>query len=511
MLRKVAMDNKFDIVITTDRCMMTNHHGKEFLGFMATGPAIGIPETVWKWLSCPKMKTDELGRPWQAPYGMRKIEAKLIDAGFNAAIIDPDYIDKYAPKAKAIFFSHHDYFAFGPPSSTWWSITKKEPINYKSFMELINRSSILEAKKKGVKMLAGGPSAWQWLWREDIVEKLGLNTIVDGEGERVVVRLAQAIMEGEPLPKYVYVSGSDTPSVDEISEIKGASVNGLVEIMRGCARTCRFCSVSELFRPTRYYPLEKIEKEILVNVRAGVKQGVIHSDDVLFYGAKGIFPQPEPLIKLHKLVKSYYKTIAWSHASLAAIKYAEEKYNLITKLGEIIYNNEEQRYLGVEVGVETGSPRLAKEIMPAKSAPYKPEEYPEIVEEAFKIMHENRIIPAGTMIIGLPEEKEEDVQKTIELVDRLKDYRSILVPMFFVPMGMLKYKDWFTRIKLKDVHIELYKKVFWHDVRWGEEVLNKFYTKGIIYAPLRATIKLFLWASKRKMKSIEKMLENAKR
>jgi hypothetical protein len=151
MLRKVAMDNKFDIVITTDRCMMTNHHGKEFLGFMATGPAIGIPETVWKWLSCPKMKTDELGRPWQAPYGMRKIEAKLIDAGFNAAIIDPDYIDKYAPKAKAIFFSHHDYFAFGPPSSTWWSITKKEPINYKSFMELINRSSILEAKKKELK------------------------------------------------------------------------------------------------------------------------------------------------------------------------------------------------------------------------------------------------------------------------------------------------------------------------------------------------------------------------
>jgi radical SAM superfamily enzyme YgiQ (UPF0313 family) len=494
----------FDFIITTDRCLMTNHHHKEFLGFLGTGPAIGLPERVWKWLACPKMETDSLGRPKEAPYGLRKIEAKLIDEGFNAAIIDPDSIDRHLPNAKALMLSHHDYFAFGPPSSTWWGITKKEPINYKSFQALINRPSIAEAKSKGMKIVVGGPSTWQWLWREDMIEKLGVDTLFDGEGERLVVKLAQAILDGEPLPKYMYVDAEDSPSLEEIPEIKGASVNGLIEVMRGCPRYCRFCSVT--LRQVRYYPLEKIEKELQVNVKSGIRDGVIHSDDMLFYGAVGIFPRPEPLIKLHQLVKKYYRSIAWSHASLAAIRYSEEKYGLMSKLSEIIMD-ENQRYLGVEVGVETGSPRLAKEIMPAKSSPYKPEEYPETVEEAFKIMHEHAVIPAGTMIIGLPEEKEEDVIKTIEMVDNLRPYRSILVPMFFVPMGMFKNKDWFTRIKLNDSHIELYRKVFWHDVYWAEDIIDKYYMKGPLYYPVRLGLKLFLRNAKSRMRSIEAWLE----
>ncbi|MFP3225519.1 MAG: radical SAM protein [Sulfolobaceae archaeon] len=484
---------------------MTNHHGKEFLGFLGTGPAIGIPEKVWKWLACPKMKTDEIGRPKEAPYGMRKIEAALIDAGFKAAIIDPDHLAKHLENAKALLLSHHDYFAFGPPSSTWWGITKKEPINYKSFQQLISMPEIKKAKERGMKIVAGGPSVWQWLWREDMIEKVGVDTLVDGEADKFIVKLAQMILDNEPLPKYVYLGADEAPSVDEIPVIKGASVNGLIEIMRGCPRSCRFCSVT--LRPTRYYPLEKIEKELIVNVRNGVKHGVIHSDDVLFYGAVGIYPRPEPLIKLHKLVKKYYKTIAWSHASLAAIRYAQEKYSLITKLSEIIYEDGSQNYLGVEVGIETGSSRLAKEIMPAKSAPYKIEEYQETVEEAFKIMHEHRIIPAGTMIVGLPEETEDDVYKTIELVDNLRPYRSILVPMFFVPMGYFKNKDWFTRIKLNEAHIELYRKVFWHDVYWAENIINNFYMKGPLYYPVKLTLKLFLRIAKRYMKKIEAHLE----
>jgi len=500
------LEDHFDFIITTDRCLMTNHHGKEFLGFMATGPAVGIPESVWKWLACPKMKTDDLGRPVQASYGMRKVEAALIDAGFKAAIIDPDHLNKHLPHAKALMFSHHDYFAFGPPSSTWWGITKKEPVNYKSFMELANRPEIRKEKERGMKIIAGGPSVWQWLWREDMIDKLGVDTLIDGEGDKAVVKLAQMIMDNEPLPKYMYIGGDEAPSVDEISEIKGASVNGLIEIMRGCARSCRFCSVT--LRPTRYYPLEKIEKELLVNVKNGVTHGVIHSDDVLFYGAIGIHPRPEPLIKLHTLVKKYYKTIAWSHASLAAIRYSEEKYGLVSKLMEIVMGDGSQDYLGVEVGIETGSVRLAKEIMPAKSAPYKVDEYPETVEQAFKIMHENKIIPAGTMIVGLPEETEDDVYKTIELVDNLRSYRSILVPMFFVPMGYFKNKDWFTRIKLTDAHIELYRKVFWHDVYWGEEIINHSYLKGPLYYPVRMTLKLFLRVAKRRMRKIEANLES---
>jgi len=52
----------------------------------------------------------------------------------------------------------------------------------------------------------------------------------------------------------------------------------------------------------------------------------------------------------------------------------------------MIYD-EEQNWIGVEVGIETGSARLARSIMPAKAAPYKVDEWPDIVEDAFTIMH----------------------------------------------------------------------------------------------------------------------------
>jgi len=478
-----------DFVITTDRTMMSNHHGKEFLGFIATGPPIGMPESLWLWLTAPKVKTDKYGRPVEAPYGLRKIEAALLDHGFKAAIIDPDYIDRYLYRAKALLIGHHDFFALCPPSSEWWFITGKEPVNARSFRRLMEKECIRAAKRRGLKIIVGGPAAWQWLWKIDEWIKWGVDTVVDGEAEKVIVDLAQKVIDGEELPRYIYISPRDAPSIEEIPVIKYASVNGLVEIMRGCPRGCRFCSVT--LRPLRYIPLDMIESELKVNVRYGIREGVIHSEDVLLYGAKGVIPQPEPLIKLHMLVKRYYRVFAWSHASLSSIKYAQEKYKLITKLTEIVFD-EHQDFWGVEVGIETGSPKLAEKVMPAKVAPYPARTWPNVVEDAFAIMHEHRIIPAATIILGLPGETVDDVIATLELLDRLKDYRSLIVPMFFVPMGLFKNKDWFKAIHLRREHLEVMRACLLHSLKWAEDILNKFYMRGPLYLPVKLLLKMFL-------------------
>jgi radical SAM superfamily enzyme YgiQ (UPF0313 family) len=491
-----------DIVITTDRSMMTNHHRREFLGFLATGPAIYVPESLWMYLCCPKPKIDEFGRPVEAPYGLRKIEASLQNAGFEAHIIDPDYLDRYANKAKILMIGHHDFFAFGPPSSEWWLITGREPVNRKSFFKLMESKAVRKMKQRGVKIVVGGPAAWQWLWEPEFVEKWGIDVIVEGEADEIIVDIAEKLMRGDEVPKYIYVGAHESPSIEKIPVIKGASINGLIEIMRGCPRGCKFCSVT--LRPLRHIPIDTILREIEVNKKFGVNNTILHSEDVLLYGAKGIEINEDALIKLHDAVTKNVKSLAWAHASLAAIVYAQRKYKLISRLTDIIYSRLDQNYLGVEVGIETGSPRLAKIIMPAKAAPFKAEEWPDIVEEAFAIMHDHKIIPAATFILGFPGEEPDDVIKTLELLDRLKKYRGLIVPMLFVPMGALKSEEGgVIGMKITQEHAEAMRKAFWHTVTWAEDIIHNFYMKGLKYEPLKLIIKAFLWFAKKKMRNLE--------
>jgi len=497
----------YDVVITTDRTMMSNHHGKEFLGFVATGPPIGMPENLWMMICAPKIRVDDSGRPVEAPYGLRKIEAVLRDAGFNAAIIDPDHLYKYVDSMKVILIGHHDYFAYGPPSSEWWSLTGLEPVNRRSFIRLMNSEPMRKAKEKGARIIVGGPAAWQWLYELEFMDKWGVDTVVDGEGEKVTVELVEKALRGEPLPKYVYVGVDNVPGVNEIPVIKGASVNGLVEIMRGCPRGCKFCSVT--LRPLRFIPLEKILSEVEVNIKSGVKGVILHSEDVLLYQADGVKPRPDPIIRLHEEVLKKIgerRHLAWAHVSLAALKYAEENYKLISRLMNKYVLNDYRRFLGVEVGIETGSPSLARKIMVGKSTPYPVEEWQEIVVDSFRIMHENKIIPAATVILGFPEETSEDVVKTIELIEKLKPYRSIIVPMFFVPMGVLKKNKWFMREHLKPEHVEALKVMYEHSIYWSEDIM-KFYMSSPLYLPVKAVLKYFIWYVKRKVNKYIGVLE----
>jgi len=476
-----------DIVITVDRTMMSNHHGKEFLGFGATGVPIVLPESLWLKIFAPKMKVVD-GRPVQAPYGIRKIEAALLDAGYDVAVIDPDYLDTYLKDAKILMLSHHDYFGFGPPSSTFASIFKTEPLNARSFARMMESEPVRAAKKRGIKIIAGGPAVWQWDYREDMREKWGIDTVVDGEGEKIVVDLVKKVYNNEPLPKKVVMPLQDVPDINEISEIKHASVNGLVEVMRGCPRGCKFCSVT--LRRLRYYPFDKIEREMLVNKKEGLKGVILHSDDLMLYGGNGVIPNGDKLVELHKLAKKHFKTLAWSHASVAGLLKAEQDSKAISRISEIFL--QDQDWIGVEIGVETGSPRLANIIMPAKASPFDTQKWPEIVKEAAGLMSDTHIIPAMTLITGLPEETEDDVRKTIELVEDLWDFKALIMPMFFVPMGKLKEKDWFKANELSDIQIELLKVCMSHGLRQSKKILREYLRDtGALY-PLYPVLRGFV-------------------
>ena len=466
------MRERMRVLLTADRTLMSNHHHNEFFGFGATTPPNVVPEWLYKQLFFPPMKTNT-GVPVEAPYGLRTVEAQLMNEGFSVLTVDPDHLNRYIDEAEVLGVHVMDPFGLGPASTTFARILRTgETYTAKYFRTLLEKPEVERAKKRGLKIIVGGPGAWQFKCRPRFLEEHGIDCVVEGEAEKVVGKLFRRALNGDELPRFYEVDVRKAPSLEEIPEIKNPSVNGLVEIGRGCVRGCQFCSVT--LRPLRWYPYEKIEKELKVNAEAGIRCCILHAEDVLLYGSKDTQPYREKVLKLQKLTKKYYDDVGWSHTSMATVASDPE---LLEKVAEIIVDGN-QEWWGAEIGIETGSPELAKKVMPAKAHPFRAEDWPEVVKTAAGVMSDSNLIPACTLIVGVPQETEEDIIKTIELIDDLQDFKSLIVPLFFVPMGRLKEEDWFRAEDINPLHEELLIKCLRHSLYWAKKIMAKSYFKG---------------------------------
>jgi radical SAM superfamily enzyme YgiQ (UPF0313 family) len=485
------------VLLTADRTLMSSYHDNEFLGFGTCAPPNFIPEWFYSFLFFPPIRANK-GIPSAAPYGLRKTEAQLLKEHFDVLTISPDSIEEYINEASVLGIHTMDPFGLGPASSTLSSIFKKEPYLAKYFHVLMNNPAVKKAKKRGLKIVVGGPGAWQFRYRQKFVEKHAIDCVVEGEAENVIGKIFRAALEGNELPKHYEVSLRETPALEEIADIVHPSINGLVEIGRGCCRGCEFCNVT--LRPLRWYPLEKIKREISVNVESGKVSGCcLHAEDVMLYGSKNTSPDEEKLTGLHECVmKKIEGGLSWSHCSLAAVA---SKPKLFSKIAEMVV--QKQRWWGAEVGIETGSTEIARKIMPAKAHPFKAEEWPEVVRTGMGLMHDNKLVPACTLIVGLPDEKEEDVIKTMELVDDLKGVRSLIVPLFFVPLGKLKSEDWFRQTKMSELHKQLLLQCAEHDFYWVDNLLEMAFKDKWYERFLREFYKGFAGIAKRKVRQIE--------
>jgi len=485
-----------EVLLTADRTLMSNYHKNEFLGFGTCAPPNFVPEWLYSYLFFPPLPTRG-GHPWTAPYGLRKTEAQLIKEGFKVDTVSPSHLKDPLKKAKVLGVYVMDPFGLGPASTTLASIFKKEPYLAKYFQELLRSPEVREAERNGLKIIVGGPGAWQFRYREKSVKDLHIDCVVEGEAENVVGKLFRAAIEGEDIPSHYEVAVGETPKLEEIPDIVQPSINGLVEIGRGCCRGCKFCNVTQ--RPLRWYPLNKIEHELNVNLTSGKSSAIcLHSEDVMLYGSKDTVPNGEKLLQLHEIVMKKCDGLSWSHCSLAAVA---SNPKLFSQLSEIIL--QKQMWWGAEIGIETGSPEVAKKIMPAKALPFRAEEWHDVVCEGMSLMHDNRMVPACTLILGLPDEREEDVLKTMDLVDDLKSMRSLIVPLFFVPLGKLKSRDWFTETKLSPLHKQLLIQCAEHDFYWLNSLLDWTFS-GKWYSWIsKEFYKGFSVIAKRKVRQIE--------
>jgi hypothetical protein len=117
-------------------------------------------------------------------------------------------------------------------------------------------------------------------------------------------------------------------------------------------------------------------------------------------------------------------------------------------------------------------PTETRQGLPAMAHLFKADAWPEVVRTGMGLMHDNMLVPAATLIVGSPDETEDDVIKTIDLVDDLKDIRSLIVPLFFVPLGRLKDEHWFKDAQMTKLHRGLLIRCMEHGFRWVDDLID---------------------------------------
>jgi len=85
---------------------MSEYHGGLFLGFSACVPKGLIPDRLYFSLLCPSISVNRNGSVEFAPCGIRKIEAALLNYGFqreDVIIAHPEHVDKVVgPNTKVV-------------------------------------------------------------------------------------------------------------------------------------------------------------------------------------------------------------------------------------------------------------------------------------------------------------------------------------------------------------------------------------------------------------------------
>src|SRR5438876_563051 len=226
----------------------------------------------------------------------------------------------------------------------------------------------------------------------------------------------------------------------------------LVGVMRGCGRNCQFCEPN--LRIAKYYPKDKVEREIAVNRKIGNPNVWVHSEDIFLYkleDKKGFMPNHDAVVDLFNTVMSQ-KGIGYANPTHGTAAPAWADPDLIRDISETVLKGS-KRHIGIQSGLETGSSALIKKYMPLKVKPFSPDEWQDVIYNGSRIFNEYYWFPAYTIIVGLPGETSEDAVETVRLIDRMEHglkkevgvkAHFTVTPLSFVPLGVLKKSGFYN-------------------------------------------------------------------
>jgi radical SAM superfamily enzyme YgiQ (UPF0313 family) len=476
------------VVLTASATEMSDFADNPFVSFVG-GFAKG-PVPLWflrRALYPPVERNNGDGRAKYAPYGLRKVEALLLQSGFDeseVAVVHPFDLGGFVgPGTRVVGISSMDPTGMAYVSKTYSSIVGGgEPMNAIEFRSLVRHRSIRRFRPK---VVVGGFGSWQ-LERRRVAERYGVDCVVIGEGETAVSEVFRRAVDGEPVPRVVRVR--DSADCDRVPLIRHPAIHGCVEVSRGCGRNCQFCTPTMQRR--RDVPLEKVLREVEVTTRGGCSRVTLVTEDLFLYGSSGprFVPNREAVVRLVKSVASVpgVEGLQPSHSSLAPVV---ADPGMVREVAEVLvernwYFHGKRRIVTSEVGLETGSVRLMRKYMAGKMLPFGPEQWREVAVESFGIMNDVDWYPLATLIIGLPDEREEDVLETLGLLDELRGFNAFYVPLFFVPLEncLLMDRRGAGVDSLTRARWELFTRCWEYNVRvWGDTFLEHRIPNALLF------------------------------
>ncbi|MBE3122920.1 MAG: B12-binding domain-containing radical SAM protein [Thermoplasmata archaeon] len=430
----------YPIVLTASRAEANEFDDNPFAAFICTFPKKLSGLALREHLE--NLASNKDGTAQRTIYGLRKVES-LISEEFgqeNVVVAHYDQLHKFIGKnTKIVGISSMDPMGLAYVSTTYNSLIGfgGEALNASEFEKLITHPAIQQYKPK---IIVGGAGSWQ-INEAGMQKKWGIDVLFQGEGEEDLVSVFKKMMNNEPVQSYFV---AQKPNRKKIPPITHAACYGMVEITRGCGRGCQFCSPTNR---TKYsVPLEYIMNEVKTNINGGTSTIFTVTEDIFLYKSKpGFIPNREAIVKLYKSIASYpgVEHILLSHASLAPVIYDRK---LLEELSPILlektrwtpelHKSYAKRFVSVEVGIETGSVRLMKKYMKGKALPYSVDNWPELVLQGVGIMNDHDWWPLCTIMTGQPDETEDDVRATLDLIDDLRNHNAKMfyTPVLFIPL-----------------------------------------------------------------------------
>ncbi len=452
------------VVLVTDRTL-SGDYKILFEGIFATMQTTQVPEFAMRSLVSPKIKVDERGRAKAAALGIRRMESALIDhGGFSADDVvctTPEALgDLLGPWVKVVGVSSSDPLGRGMSNTTTANFWKGEL--YPKFWLDRMMGEIRQAKEKhGFKVVGGGAGAWQWVLEPGEAERQGFDHIFEGYGETAGVELIKDLLEGKAAD--YHVTAKDT-SCAEVCAIKGASMLGIVELSRGCGKGCRYCTAGRM--KMGHLGVDTIVSDLERNVAGGITSMVSGSEDLFRYGGKAGKVEFEELRKLLEAMREVegLSFMQIDHANVSSIMQMSDEE--LQEVRRLLTWREATDYLWVNMGVESANGHLVKANSGGKLGEIGADDWEEAVRESVERMTRTGFFSVVSLILGLPGETPEDVERTVKLVDYLEGQRAVIFPIFYEPIRADDEGDRFTVKTMRLDHLDLYQKCYEINFRW---------------------------------------------